>query len=565
MSYAPPRRVVYKKKKDYTAFIILVVALIALPALGYGVYIVLNKPKPEQELAVADPNANLPIRGGRDRQPATPRQGSQSGDDPYNYTYVPPKGTAGDPNNMFDPSKYTSNTGNNYSASAYGGASLQGASTATEKACKKLKEAMELRKSLVVWLFDRSPSAEGRREEVVQSLKTQYPTLVPDNDKKAATTAKEAKLLTVVGAFASDAQFFTDEPVPGDEKVFTAIDKIKGGSDGNVENTFRAISAAITKYAEYTEPPHLRNVSIIVVTDEAGDDQGQRDAVMEQAKKASIAIYVIGSAAEFGSTGATDTGPEGSAIVRGPESREVESIKLETNIGRMMGSQECGIGPYSLAALCRETNGEYFVVGSMTGGSVNLPATFYPKYMPERDYQEYVKGNKAMQALIAAGKLGPAKQISGAETTFTTDEQALPKVADIDRAQRPQALIKPALDELYDTLKKGESDRTKLVEPRHKAAFDLAMGRTMAAKVRTDGYVVLLAAFKAGRKASKPGVIVWRLEPADGIEKNSVLDTMSKKAREYLEGVKTNYPNTPWAQAAEQELSQPIGWKWVET
>jgi hypothetical protein len=170
-----------------------------------------------------------------------------------------------------------------------------------------------------------------------------------------------------------------------------------------------------------------------------------------------------------------------------------------------------------------------------------------------------------MQALIAAGKLPMAHQISGPITSFTTDDTGLAKTTDLDKAQRPQALIKPGIDELFDTLKKGEADRSKLMEPRQQAAFDLAIGRVMAAKVRTEGYIVLLAAFKAGRKASKQGVVTWRLDPAEGIEKNSVLDTMSKKARTYLEGVIKDHPNTPWAAAAQQELSQPIGWAWVES
>jgi hypothetical protein len=53
--------------------------------------------------------------------------------------------------------------------------------------------------------------------------------------------------------------------------------------------------------------------------------------------------------------------------------------------------------------------------------------------------------------------------------------------------------------------------------------------------------------------------------PAEGIEKNSVLDGMAKKARQYLEDVIKNHPGTPWAAAAQQELSQPIGWVWQES
>jgi hypothetical protein len=158
----------------------------------------------------------------------------------------------------------------------------------------------------------------------------------------------------------------------------------------------------------------------------------------------------------------------------------------------------------------------------------------------------------------------PAKQLSGAQTSFTVDENGLPVIREVDLAQRPVALILPAVNELFDVLKKGEPDRLKLTEPRHQAAFDLALGRAMAAKVRAEGYIVLMAAFKGGRK-TKNGAGNWNLMPSEGIEKNSVLDGMAKKAREYLEGIIKNHPNTPWANAAQQELSQPIGWLWQET
>jgi hypothetical protein len=86
----------------------------------------------------------------------------------------------------------------------------------------------------------------------------------------------------------------------------------------------------------------------------------------------------------------------------------------------------------------------------------------------------------------------------------------------------------------------------------------------MAMLVRAKGYNVLLAAFKAGRKSTKPDNRVWNLNPGEGIEKDSILTGNAKKAREYLERVIKEHPGTQWAQAAQQELSQPIGWVWSE-
>jgi hypothetical protein len=40
---------------------------------------------------------------------------------------------------------------------------------------------------------------------------------------------------------------------------------------------------------------------------------------------------------------------------------------------------------------------------------------------------------------------------------------------------------------------------------------------------------------------------------------------MAKKSRDYLQGVIDKHPGTPWAAAAQQELSMPIGWAWQES
>ena len=49
-------------------------------------------------------------------------------------------------------------------------------------------------------------------------------------------------------------------------------------------------------------------------------------------------------------------------------------------------------------------------------------------------------------------------------------------------------------------LQQGEADREKETVMRWQAGYDLAMGRTLAAKVRTEGYNAMLAAAKRGLK-----------------------------------------------------------------
>ncbi|MBA4016919.1 MAG: hypothetical protein C0483_07020 [Pirellula sp.] len=549
MSYGHQRRPM-RKKKDYTPVVLAVVTLLALPALGFAVYkFVLTKPKETPEVVELPPAYSAP------RHSNTPTPAAST------MTSVPQAQATG--------AKSTTTTipaaANN--ADPFAMAEMAGmvnADIATARVCKKLKESMELRKTLVVWLFDRSPSADGRREEVLQHLKTYYPLLKNPGEAPAADPTN-ARLLSVVGGFASRAQFVTDEPTADTEKFLNAVSEVKSGTDGNIENTFQAIDAAVKKYGTYAEPPQLRNVAIVVVTDEIGDDQAERDRVTDLVQKATIPVYVICSAAPFGTTGTMAAGTEGSQFAQGPESHDVEWISLDGGFGpMMMGSQETNLGPYGLTAICRESGGEVYPVTTL-GGGMQLAPQYAPRYLSEKDYQALLASNKALAALVAASKLPAAKQISGPEMSFEVDEAGSPKTIDIDKAQRPQALIKPGIDAIYDVLKEGEKDRPKLTEPRHQAAFDLAMGRIMAAKVRTEGYVVLLAAFKSGRKSTKPDTRLWRLEQADGIEKNSVLDNMAKKSREYLDRVIKEHPGTPWASAAQQELSAPIGWKWIES
>ena len=545
MSYGNTRRPV-RRQKDYTALILALVTLIALPALGYAVYkFVLTKPPVESTEIAGEVKIikQRPAYPTASTAAATAATASAAGATGAAMTSAAATSTSVDP----------------FAMAEMGG--MMNANTAVARVCKRLKEATELRKALVVWLFDRSPSCDTRREEVLQHLKAYYPLVVA---KEALLKPDDAKLMTVVGAFAGSSQFVLEEPTSDPEKVAAAVAGIKSGSDGNIENTFAALEAAVKKYAVYAEPPHLRSVSIVVVTDEIGDDQDKRDAVSDLVQRSAIPVYVIGSAATFGSTGQSAVGAEGMQFAQGPESRQLEWINLESGVGMMMmQNQETNVGPYSLANLCSASGGEFYPVTGL-GAGVQLPPQYLPKPMSEKDYQAMVTSNKALAALIEASKLPAAKQLTGPELFFSVDENGVGDPAVIQRAQQPQALLKPAIDAIFDKLKEGERDRPKLTEPRHQAGFDLAMGRIMAAKVRTEGYGVLLAAFKAGRKGTNPATRSWRLEAADGIEKNSVLEGMAKKAREYLEGVIKNHPNTPWAAAAQQELATPIGWKWIE-
>lgn len=563
--YATPRRPV-RRKKDSTPIVIAVIAVMGIPALAFAVYkLVIDKPAPVAAVPTVDDSAFSPSRRtAPSYSPAPlPRTQMTANDAQFeSRNDAATTFTSGTPYN-FGTGDVSFSPGSSYSGGGMSGGSGN-VSAAINSVGDKIKESVGLGKTLVIWLIDRTPSCEARRQEVARQLDSLYANLsAGDKDAKP----EDAKLLSAVCSFAADVQYETKEPTADLNEIRSALSNVKTDS-GNVENTFKAVETVVEQYASYAAPPHQRYLTVVVVTDEVGNDQQARDRTADVLRRNSIPLYVIGKPAAFGSTGAQEAGAEGAGgQISGPESHDLEWIALDFPGGMSMGGpagQDCGVGPYGLTYLCRESGGEYYAAGSY-GMSVTLPPQYLPRYLSEKDYQAQVGSNKALAALAAAAQLKRAQQISGPQTSFEVDENGLAVVRDIDMAQRPVALIMPEINNLFDTLKKGESDRAKLTEPRQQAAFDLALGRAMAAKVRAEGYIVLLAAFKAGRKTSKGGPGIWSLSPADGIEKNSVLESTAKKAREYLQGVIDKHPGTPWAQAAQQELSMPIGWAWQES
>ncbi len=86
----------------------------------------------------------------------------------------------------------------------------------------------------------------------------------------------------------------------------------------------------------------------------------------------------------------------------------------------------------------------------------------------------------------------------------------------------------------------------------------------LAAKVRIDGYNSQLAVVKQGKAFADPSHSMWVLQHADGVKGVSALEKMAQKSRLYLGRVEKNHAGTPWAQMAERELTELIGWEWTE-
>lgn len=452
---------------------------------------------------------------------------------------------------------------------------------ATERVAEAIKESAALRKTLVVWLIDRSMSARPQQQDFLRSAESAL------RELRGGKPGEEPQLSMAVVSFGSDVQFPLEKPSSESAAVRQALESIAEDTSGR-EQTFTAISQAAEKYGSFVTE-NSGYLVFVVLSDEMGDDDGQLDQTAALLKQKQIVVHTIGVSAPFGLAvaeaqrgleGGGDTGP--SQVRQGPESRHAEMISL-ASIGGVAVELDSGFGPFSLARLCHESGGQYLAcqdfgvaAGSRYlsvswGGAVSSKPAFDPavirKYAPdyvsEQEYQQILASNKACQALHEAAKLPFAQALVSANTTFPKRDEASFKRS-LDTAQRDSAKFEPRLTALYDALKKGESDRPKLTRPRWQAAYDLAMGRTLAARVKTEGYNAMLAKIKSGGNFTKPGANTWVLQESDTIGAGSTFEKMLKQSHEYLARVVKDHPGTPWAYLAERELQIKAGWQWTE-
>ncbi len=189
--------------------------------------------------------------------------------------------------------------------------------------------------------------------------------------------------------------------------------------------------------------------------------------------------------------------------------------------------------------------------------------SYRPEYGTIKEYQKLLASNKARAALTRAAQMSWVTPMQRPQLFF-------PKVSDaelanrLSQAQRDAAILEPKVNELYETLKQGEKDRPKLTKPRWQAGYDLSMGRVLALKVRTESYNAMLAKAKTGMAFKDAKNDTWTLAPANEISVGSTLEKQAAEAKQYLERVVKEHPGTPWAQMAQADLNQPMGWKWQE-
>jgi hypothetical protein len=467
------------------------------------------------------------------------------------------------------------------------GVGIAGTGGAVDRLTVEIAASLQQRTTVVCWVFDQSVSLAGQRREIAERLDRVFEEL-----GLAARESHGHELLNLVFAYGQKVNPVVTQPTQETAPVVSAIDSILVDESG-VEMTFTAIAEAAKKAKQVRISPSKRNVMIIAFTDEVGDDQQYADQVAAFCRTQAMRVYVVGVPAPFGMREVRikfkefdpkyDNDVQWAAVEQGPESLYPEMVRVRS--GREADEPiDSGFGPFSLSKLCAETGGIYFCVhanrnaagrvadrevADMASGlryffDSEVMRAYRPDYQSAAKIDQLLAGNRAMKALVEAARSSEiAPMVSPLLEFPRRDDGALAQL--LGDAQKKAAVLQPKIDALYGLLAAGLSDRDKVEEKRWQAGYDLALGRVLALKIRTDAYNIMLAQAKAGMKFKDPKNDTWRLEVDDDISAvGSQTEKLALQARMLLKRVVDEHPGTPWAHYAAAELRQPLGYRWEE-
>ncbi|MFM7206175.1 MAG: vWA domain-containing protein [Planctomycetaceae bacterium] len=468
------------------------------------------------------------------------------------------------------------------------GVGTTGAAGAVDRLTLELATSLQQRTTVVCWVFDQSVSLAGQRRDIAARLGRVFEELAA-----SGAAAGDHELLNLVFAYGQRVAPVVKDPTRDTAEVVMAIESIPVDESG-VEMTFTAIADAAMRAKQVRVSAARRNVMIVVFTDEVGNDQHRADEVAAFCRQQAMRVCVVGVPAPFGvrevrmkfrefdPTYADDV--QWPVVDQGPETLYPEVVRLRS--GRDADEPiDSGFGPFSLSKICAETGGIYFCVHAnresrrrVADADVadmasslryffdpEVMRAYRPEYLPAAKIDQLLAGNRAKRALVEAAK---GAEVAGMESPTLVfprrDDGSLVQL--LSEAQKKAAVLRPRIDALHATLAAGLPDREKVDEKRWQAGYDLALGRVLAVKVRTDAYNIMLAQAKTGMKFKDPKNDTWRLVPdLDTSAVGSQTEKLAVQADTLLKRVVAEHPGTPWAHYAAAELRTPLGYRWEET
>lgn len=428
----------------------------------------------------------------------------------------------------------------------------------------------------VIWLMDASLSLSKQRENIRDRIEKILQEISYGDTTYDITHS--------IASFGKEPTIITKSKTKDSTVLKTDIDSIKLDSSG-IENTFHAIGTISNQQKEYGS-----RLLIIVFTDEVGDDQSILDEVANLCRRQGTMVYVVGSPAPFGKSTTqfrfVEFDPQYSStekwaeIHQGPETLSPMSLNLQS-LPVDKEVFDSGYGPFALSKLCLDTGGIYFSVhpdrrdGKIDKKQISPLASYISRFFDHDTMMKYKPDYRSIgiqqkennhitkSSLLRACQI-PLQILDNQTLRFKAYNEGS-FVEELNLAQRFSAKIEPKVNEIYSILQTGENASKTLVDNRWIASYNLAIGRILSTKCRIELYNLMLAEAKSGLKKKDPKSNIWTLIPSNEFDtSNSVLNKYHKSSRSYLNYVVENFPNTPWALLAKEELDYPIGYKWEE-
>ena len=428
----------------------------------------------------------------------------------------------------------------------------------------------------VIWLFDASISLSKQREDI----RDRFDKII----QEIGMNSFSHSIKHTICSFGSSLSILNSNPTNDKDILYKSIDSIVLDETG-IENIFGSIEQLCKQYKT------TRNM-IVVFTDEIGDDLNLLDKTVVEARRKGTRIYVVGPPAPFGLSSIQfkyvdpdpkfDQNEKWVEINQGPETLFKMTLDLHS-LPIDESGLDSGFGPYALSKICVDTGGIYFAVHPNRNEnrvskkeisplssyiSVFFDNAVMKKYSP--DYRSILLQTKENQthkiktALLNACKI-PIQINNNQKINFTACTEG-EFVEQLNEAQKYSAKIEPQIDRIYTILKEVESQSKSLDEKRWLASYNLAMGRILATKCRIELYNAMLAEAKTGLQKNDPKNNLWNLEfDAEFTTKSSQLQKSYTAAIKYLQSIVSDFPDTPWALIAQNELDTPMGYKWIDS
>lgn len=448
--------------------------------------------------------------------------------------------------------------------------------SALDRVTWEIAQKLQERKVLVVWLLDASGSLSAQRAAVAKRLEQIYSELDALENEEQIPRLQQA-LLSGVVTYGEKTHFITKEPTGDFEKIRDAIASTKNDPSGK-ENIFTAITHVMKRWKRY-RTSHGREIMIIVVTDESGDDFPMHEKAIKMCRRSGARAYVIGPTAVFGrkkgfvSYVAPEDGKSYNLPVDlGPETAMFDLVDLPFWFnGPQHTYLSAGFGPYALSRLVRETGGIYFTTNMTTmkgfgpTGTFNTEALrpFEPNYQfgTEKKYFQHLKKHPLRYAVINAARLSRINKSEGTpklDLRVTARNFRQSATTAQKTVARSQLMVESILQAFPPQI---EKELAKEQSPRWRMTFCLSYGRLLAQKVRCYEYNYACAWLKGSltEQDINTNSNHWIFKPSKKINYATTMKRTAETAEKLLNLVIEEAPGTPWAVLAARELQHPFG------